>query len=156
MDDVGLVTALSKELGALYSLLSSDQITQACYQAKQELAITFPLSETDQDRCIWVIRRAKRHATEIVATSAAYGFDFKQAKLSNRFTQLMKLIEKWDKDFDDEANTNPGIVSGNGIKDRDLFGQARRVGTFYSRTGRDLTAVTDNQGNYTPDGMESS
>lgn len=147
MDVADLQSALSIEMGSLYSLLTSDQVGQAIYNAVQELGIIWPLPESDQDRCIWVIRRAKRHATEMVCTAAAYSFDYKTAKLSNRFTQLLNLIKKWDADFESESATNPYIVAGNDTQVTDFFGQYRRQGYYQDIAGNDVTDVTDNDGN---------
>lgn len=157
MDLIDLKAALESDLASLYPLLSAEQVDSAALSAAREMNITLPLNNADNDRCLWLVRRAKRYAWEILSSNAAYDFDYKTAKLSNRFNQLMKLIDRCDKDWDTATKNDPSLISGNTIPAKSQFGEYFSAGIVYDGLGRDLTAVIDRNGNYVgPKDTESS
>ena len=138
MDQTAVEDSLVATLGSLYALLSSGAVEQAITTALREVGWDLPVESTDKDRCFWTVERARRHCLDMVRTEAAYKFDYKQVKLSNRFHQLDKMITDMDARFEEARLAMPSLFSS-GTNTVAQFGSYITPGFAYSNTGIDYT-----------------
>ena len=133
-------------LSDLSSYLDSPQIEFAANQALDELEWSFPI-EAGAKR-FWAVQRAKRHAMDLLKTSAAYKFKYKQINLNQRFEHLSKQIWQMDSDFKEAMKNDVTLF---GIDACKTYGTYLGNGFVYDQYGNDITRVlsdlgTDNDG----------
>lgn len=134
-------TELSTSLSDLKDRLSSAQIEFSANQALDELGFTLPV--TNSSRSYWLIQRGKRHALDLLRTSAAFRFKYKQISLNQRFEHLDKIIEKMDVDFAKALDTDPDLM---GIDLVGTFGTYLGNGLVYDQHGNDISRLLKDAG----------
>ncbi len=127
-------------LGEAKELLAGDdpydpehEVGLAVETAIQELSLTFPLSSPTLE--YWAVERGKRHSYDVIRSSAATKFRYKQIHMQQRFEHFNALIEKMDADYAYALETNAELMQVGGR----LFITYIRAGFIYDKYGRDIT-----------------
>lgn len=133
-------------LADLSSYLDSPQIEFAANQALDELEWSFPIDSGSKK--YWAVQRAKRHAMDLLKTSAAYKFKYKQINLNQRFDHLDRQIQQMDKDFKEAMKNDITLF---GVDPHKIYGTYLGNGYVYDQYGNDITRVlsdlsVDNEG----------
>ena len=136
-------------MGSSVDLIPEDSLEQLAEQAIVDIGVsTYPI--TDPVLCKWAIERMRRHMTYLVMVTQAHSFKVKQLSLQQRFDNYLRLIDKMDKDWQDELENNPHKFAG--VSESHLFGSKIDAGFAYeSQTGIDLTYVDANKVGITPE-----
>ncbi len=114
-------------------------VAYAVGSAILELDLSFPLSNRTLE--FWAFERGKRHAYDIIRSSAAKKFRYKQIHMQQRFEHFSVMIDKMDADYmyaletDSVLMNHVGILSGRGEK----FFTYIRAGFVYDQFGNDVT-----------------
>jgi hypothetical protein len=95
-------------LGDLSTRLESNYIEFAIDQALDETGFSYPLAAGSVK--FWGVQRAKRHAIDILRTTSAYKFKYKQISLNQRFDHLDKMIEQMDEAWKYAIETDPELM----------------------------------------------
>jgi hypothetical protein len=135
------------QLSGLSSLVTTDGYEFACDQAYNELGWSYPV--TNPTQVLWMIKRATRHALDILRIASANKFKYKQVNLQHRFDHFQKLIEDLDKEFL-EALTYDIAPLGSGLSSFKLFGTKLDAGFSYGIDGTDETYKIDKYVNFSP------
>ena len=139
---------LEQEVKGLSSYLVEEDYTNSINDALTDTGFSFPL--TDSYKIKWVKDRAKRHLFFYLWSESAAKFKVDQINLQHRFDHYGKLIDKMDKDWQDELENNPHKFAG--VSESHLFGSKIDAGFAYeSQTGIDLTYVDANKVGITPE-----
>lgn len=137
MDAYTLDPLLQSGLRSLYSNLTPDDITNAITMAMHELRWSLPIPDTDNYRCLWVFNRVKRWCLDFILTEAAFSFDVKQLKLSNKFAQLYMYVGKMDDLFVKEIENNPVVFLN--LNAYEMFGTYADAGFTSTPYGEDAS-----------------
>jgi len=121
-------------LGDLIDQMDHPQIEFAIEQTLDELGWSLPISEGT--RPYWAIQRAKRHCLDILRTTAAYKFKYKQINLQQRFEQLHRQIWQMDVDFKTALKYDASLFD---IDISDSFGTYLGNNMIYDTYGNDIT-----------------
>ncbi|MFA5394426.1 MAG: hypothetical protein WC346_00220 [Methanogenium sp.] len=141
-----LTDILKIQLSSLAALITEDGYELVCNQAEQELGWSYPI--TDPTRLFWVVKRATRHALNLLKIASANKFKYKQVNLQNRFEHFQKLIEDMDKEFEEAMSSDIGLFAG--IDSYKMFGTKIDAGFAYTRMGKDVTYNSDRYVNFAP------
>lgn len=144
MDQAAIESILSSQLRSLYASFTAENITAAINFALMELGWALPVPDSSHEQCLWTVKRIHRHLLDALRCEAAYKFDYKQAKLSNRFTQLDKAIAEMDRDFEAARRDNMSLFLG--YRPIEGFGTYVSAGFSTDAAGRDRTYDADNAG----------
>lgn len=144
MDQAAVESILSSQLRSLYASFTPENITAAINFALMELGWSLPVPDSNHEQCTWTVKRIHRHLLDALRCEAAYKFDYKQAKLSNRFTQLDKTITKMDAEFDLAREDNLSLFLG--YRPIEGFGTYVSAGFRTDAAGRDRTYDNTNTG----------
>ena len=133
-------------LADLADRLEADAIEFAAEQALDETGFDYPL--TAGSIKYWAIQRAKRHAVDLLRTTAAFKFKYKQISLHQRFEHLDKMIVQMDEAWSDALKTDPALFD---VDTEKVFGTYLGNGFIYSQYGQDITRLmkdldVDNEG----------
>lgn len=147
INDASELTVLVKtQLSSLATLITEDGYNFVCDQTIQELGWSYPL--TTSIKLFWVIKRATRHALNVLRIASANKFKFKQVNLQNRFEHFQKLIESMDKEFEEALATDTALFAG--VDSFRMFGTKIDAGFAYTITGKDITYRGDQLVNFAP------
>ncbi|MFW6364432.1 MAG: hypothetical protein ACOCZ4_00355 [Bacteroidota bacterium] len=131
-------------LGEAKDLLAGDdyfdpehEVGLAVETAIQELALAFPLSNPIFE--YWAVERGKRHSYDIIRSSAATKFRYKQIHMQQRFIHFNALIERMDADYAYALETNAELMKS----DSQFFITYIKAGFIYDEFGRDITHEVD-------------
>lgn len=105
--------------------------------AIRELGLAFPLSNDTKE--YWAIERGKRHSYDIIRSSSARKFRYKQIHLNQRFDHFDRLIDKMDESFAYALETDAGLSGISGM----LYIHYIKPGFVYDKYGRDITHEVD-------------
>ena len=141
-----LTTLVQIQLSSLATLITEEGYEFVCDQTIQELGWSYPL--TTSIKLFWVIKRATRHALNVLRIASANKFKFKQVNLQNRFEHFQKLIEEMDKEFEEALTTNTALFAG--VDSFRMFGTKVDAGFAYTITGKDITYREDRLVNFSP------
>ena len=135
----GFTEAIGISLGDLSAKLDTagEQLDFAADQAIDETGFTYPFTGSAK---FWAIQRGKRHAVDILRTTAAYKFKYKLISLNQRFDHLDKMIVQLDEVWYLALKTDPALISI-GIDIEKTFGTYVGNGFIYTNTGRDVTKL---------------
>ncbi len=134
-----LTEMLFRQLGQSQDLLEGDyddedsQWYEAVNTALKEMGLSFPVSNPSRE--FWLLARAKRHAFDMIRTSSARKFKYKQINLQQRFDHFDRLIHELDAAYLTALETDPDLMGIRG----DLFIGFVKPGFVYSTNGVDLT-----------------
>ncbi|MFW6120242.1 MAG: hypothetical protein ACOC80_05005 [Petrotogales bacterium] len=120
-------------IGDASSILSSDEIESALTRALNELGWTLPVS--NQAKEYWLVERGQRHCLDILRTTSAHKFRYKQINLSHRFDHYHAMVEAMDKRFLEALESDPALADVSG----ENFFVYIRGGFNYGHLGEDLT-----------------
>lgn len=138
----GLKEQIIISLGDLSTRLEDTAIGFAANQAIDELGWSFPLSAGVKK--FWGIQRGKRHAIDILCTTAAYKFKYKQISLNQRFDHLKALLVQMDEAWQDALKTDPALMD---VADTyTVFGTYVGNGLIYDQHGRDVSRILKDAG----------
>lgn len=84
-------------IGDASTILSSEEIESALSRALNELACTLPVNNKVIE--FWLVERGQRHCIDILRSTSAHKFRYKQINLSHRFEHYHAMIESMDKRF---------------------------------------------------------
>ena len=143
-DDVADVVKI--QLSSLATLISEDGYVLVCDQAAQELGWSYPV--TVPTKALWMIKRATRHAINILRIASAKGFKFKQVNLQHRFEHYHKLLEEMDKEFEEAVNGDLALFAG--VDSFRMFGTKIDAGFTYNSFGLDMTYDVSALVNFSP------
>ena len=135
----GFTEAIGIALGDLSGKLdiAGEQLEFAADQAIDETGFSYPFTGTAK---FWAIQRGKRHAVDILRTTAAYKFKYKLISLNQRFDHLDKMIEGLDEVWYKALEKDPALI-GIGIDISQTFGTYVGNGFIYDQAGNDLTRL---------------
>ena len=134
-----LTERLFRQLGQSQDLLEGDyddpdsQWYEAGEIALKEMGLALPIA--NQSREYWLLSRSKRHAFDMIRTSSARKFKYKQINLNQRFDHFDRLIQELDAAYLTALETDPDLMGIQG----DLFIGFVKPGFVYSTDGVDLT-----------------
>lgn len=132
-------------LGDLSSRLSDAAVEFAAEQALDETGFDYPLAAGSVK--YWSIQRAKRHAIDLLRTTSAYKFKYKQISLNQRFDHLDRMIDQMDESWREALASDPNLLSaGSGVSTTQMFGTYLGNGFIYDQMGRDLTRLCNDAG----------
>ena len=143
-DDVTDIVKI--QLSSLATLVSDDGYELACDQAAQELGWSYPM--TVPTKALWIVKRATRHAINILRIASAKGFKFKQVNLQQRFEHYHKLMEEMDKEFEEAIAGDLALFAG--VETYKMFGTKIDAGFSYSAFGEDTTYDITKLVNFAP------
>lgn len=139
-----LMGGIYKHLGQSSNLLDGEYDDEdsdygtAANTALGEMGLSLPLSNSKLE--YWLLLRGKRHALDIIRTSSARKFKYKQINLDQRFHHFHTIIKDMDESFAYALETDAelmGMAGENAYK----YISYVRPGFVYSNVGRDLTYV---------------
>jgi hypothetical protein len=133
VDDV--VDLVTIQMSSAASALTVDGLEAACGNAMAELGWVYPVA--DPTKCLWIVKRAIRHACFILWTASAQKFKYKQVNLQQRFEHYEKLLKNMDSEYEKALSSNTNIFSS--TESYKMFGTAINAGFVYDGLGRDLT-----------------
>lgn len=142
MDSSAVQVFLESQLRSLITKFDDDQLNSAISLAQMELGWSLPISDSDKERCYWFVQRCKRHLFESLRSESSFKFDYKSAKLSNRFDQLSRLVNELDAEFAKVLESEPALFS--------TFSPLAQFGTYLSsgfatnEIGEDITHSPEN------------
>ena len=116
---------------------SEHEVGLAVSAAIRELGLTFPLQSNTLE--FWAVERGKRHSFDIIRTSSARKFRYKQVHMQQRFVHFNVLIEKMDADFIYALETNAELMSLVGGLRGDNFITYIKAGFVYNMWGQDVS-----------------
>ena len=128
-------------LGDLQEQLEEDHVEFAIEQTMDELGWSFPIKEGT--RPYWAVQRAKRHCLDILRTTAAYKFKYKQINLQQRFEQLHRQIYQLDFDFRTALKYDASLFD---IDISDSFGTYLGNNIIMDQYGNDVTKLMNDIG----------
>lgn len=134
-----LTEKLHRQLGQSQNLLEGEyddpdsQWYEAGELALREMGLTLPINNDGRE--FWLLSRAKRHAFDMIRTSSARKFRYKQINLQQRFEHFDRLIQELDTAYLVALETDPALMGISG----ELFIGYIRPGFVYSPTGVNLT-----------------
>jgi hypothetical protein len=131
------ISVLSISMSTAASALTSDGLSAAVDAATSELNWSFPIS--DSKKCLWLIKRATRHACFILWLASAQKFKYKQVNLQHRFDHYEKLIKYMDTEYE-IALTSESTMFAN-VEPYKLFGTVVGAGFHYDSIGNDITSA---------------
>lgn len=134
MDATTVGTLLSAQMRSLYSLFTTDDISAVITFTQMELGWTLPVPDSVPEQCFWFVNRAHRHLLNALCVEASNKFDYKQAKLSNRFTQMDKKIAEMDDAFFVARDAHPSLFYN--YKPVEAFGTYAANGFVTDSLGR--------------------
>ena len=132
---------ITTALADLSSYLDSPQIEFAANQALDELEWSFPIDSGAKK--YWAIQRGKRHAMDLLKTSAAYKFKYKQISLHQRFDHLDRQIKQMDEDFKEAMKNDVTLF---GVDAHKIFGTYLDNGFVYDQYGNDVSRLMNDLG----------
>ncbi len=124
-------------LGDLETRLEEPALEFAAEQALDETGFSYPLSSSAK---YWAIQRGKRHAIDVLRSTSAYKFKYKQISLNQRFDHLDKMIENLDSVWYIALKTDPALISI-GIDISTTFGTYLGNGFIFDQYGNDVTRI---------------
>lgn len=92
-----LVETVQTLMGSTNEKVTTEGYETAAGQAVAELGWSLPL--THEQKCYWLVERAKRHTIYILMVESAYKFQYKQIHLEHRFKHYIQLIQHMDEAF---------------------------------------------------------
>ena len=135
-----LTTKITSLFSALSSQFTSDDVDEAAYQAVRELGFSIPNSTPNQ--IYWLLERSKRHLIAKIWLSMSTKFQIKQYHLDQKFTNLGKIIDKMDKEWED-AKEQPDYGMSTTVTAA-MFGHVVGSGFVYDPvTGEDISNEYD-------------
>jgi hypothetical protein len=143
-----LADILKIQLSSLSDLITADGYEFVCFVAEQELGWLYPV--TDPTRQYWLIKRATRHALNVLRIASANKFKYKLANLQQRFEHFDKLITDMDVEYGTAMNTNVALFAG--VDSYRMFGTKIDAGFSYGVDGSDVTYDVDRYVNFAPIG----
>ena len=144
-DLIELMEGIYKQLGQSSSLLEGDidddegDYGTAAKIALSELGLSLPLSDSKME--YWLSFRGKRHALDIIRTSSARKFKYKQINLDQRFHHFNTMIREMDEAYAYALETDVDLMGLSGVNAYKYISYIR-PGFVYSDTGKDLTYVS--------------
>jgi hypothetical protein len=141
-----LTDAVKIQLSTLASLITEEGYEFVSDQAVQELGWSYPV--TTPAKVLWMIKRATRHALNILRIASANKFKYKLVNLQNRFEHFQKLIEQMDIEFGEALIVEVTLFNGTPIYA--LFGTKIDAGFSYGIDGREETYYKDRYVNFSP------
>lgn len=143
-DDVADIVKI--QLSSLAALITDDGYVLVCDQAAQELGWSYPITVPAQ--AFWMVKRATRHALNILRLASAHKFKFKTVNLQHRFDHYYKLIEIMDEEFEKAVNGDLALFAG--VDSFRMFGTKIDAGFTYSSFGVDRTYDVEALVNFSP------
>ena len=148
MTEAELITVVTQELMGLADRFETHDFTNAVDKAENETGWTMPVS-TDF-KILWMQQRVKRHLIEAYLFQVADKFDYKQAKLSQRYKNFSDMLKTLDDDFKEIQEQN--VAEFANVDTYKMFGTKIDAGfVTEAETGRDLTYNTDQEVIITPE-----
>ena len=145
MSDIENIDAYKEQIGIsladLADRLEDDAIGFAAEQALDETGFDYPL--TAGSIKFWALERAKRHAIDLLRTTAAFKFKYKQISLNQRFDHLDKMIQQMDEAWVEALKTDPALMS---VDTEKVFGTYLGNGFIYDQHGKDLSRLMKDLG----------
>jgi len=136
------IEEIQTALGGLSDHLGDSAVEFVAEQALNETGFSYPLTGTTK---FWGVQRGKRHAIDILRTTAAYKFKYKLISLNQRFDHLDKLIKDLDEVWYTALKTDPVLISI-GIDINQTFGTYLGNGFIYDQSGVDRTRLLNDIG----------
>lgn len=124
---------VSYAIGDASNILSTEEILSALNRALNELSWSLPV--TNQNKEFWLIERGQRHCLDILRSSSAHKFKYKQINLSHRFEHYNTMVDTMDRKFITALDNDPALATTNGAN---LF-MYINSGFDYGELGEDLT-----------------
>ena len=137
-------------LGDLKDQLDEDAIEFAIDQTLSELQWTLPISVGT--RPFWAVQRARRHCLDILRTTSAYKFKYKQINLNQRFEHLNRMIWALDIDFKTALKYDTSLFD---VNIEDTFGTYLGNNMIYDSHGNDITKILMKEYNDDNDGYRT-
>lgn len=125
---------LEGSLGGAYEHLKVKEIDFAITQALGELGWNLPI--TDIRKCAWALKRGRRHALDVICTTSAHKFKYKQINLNQRFEHYFSLVKSMDEEYQRALEHDPALLDVDPVG---IFGTYINNGFVYDQFGNDVT-----------------
>lgn len=130
-----LKTVLQQEVKDLASKLEDVDYDNAISNSQYDTGWTLPVATSFKIR--WFKQRCIRHLLFFLATGSAVSYKVKQFAREQKFTNLMKIVDYMDKEYERTMESN--LEEFAGVSSFHVFGTKIDAGFSYSRFGEDTT-----------------